>query len=121
MSCDNRKIRALPERAIWITKTCPECGKQFTYNKQIARNKKFCSHKCTVKYNYRMFYRHHIRKEHYKSVKKHICPRCGNEFYAHPNAKYCPKCLEWLAYNSKEHCIYKNQYNSRKDCEGYIE
>lgn len=57
-------------------------------------------------------------------MKDKICPRCGKHFIAHPNAKYCSECLKWLAYHadtSIERARYTRNFNTRRDCKGYIE
>lgn len=117
---DNREIRSKPEREIIVTSVCPNCHKAFAYNKQISRRKKYCSHECCIAYNIQPPAVRKLKaKKHAKKATVNICPRCGKEFKAHGCAKYCPECLEWLAYNAKtagERDRYTRNFNTRKDC-----
>lgn len=113
---DNAVIRKQNSRAIWATAICPCCHKEFAYNKQISRRKKFCCDDCRVEYNRKPTYQKKGRQE---LIKDNICPRCGKTFKAHPCAKYCPDCLEWLCYNAptvRQRWRYVNSFNIRHDC-----
>lgn len=112
---------------IWVTLICPECGKQFTVDRQINRRQKYCSIECRkISIAQKHYCRHRIKKGHeYKLIDK-TCPRCGNVFKGHTNSKYCSNCLKWLAYNSptyRERSTYAREFNVRRDCdsEDYIE
>lgn len=114
-------------KPIWCTKTCPVCGKKFTFNKQIERRRKYCCDKCrNTVYVEEKNRQRKIRYYKTRVLKPPTCPRCGRKFNAHGDAKYCPDCLEWLAHN-EPNGIKRRQYirnfNVRKDCANrdYIE
>ena len=73
-SMENREV---------LTLVCRQCGKEFTAKHKYA---KFCSHNCSVKYDYQ-----HRRRE-----ERRICECCGKEFTAvitprHDGARTCSR------------------------------
>ena len=77
-----------------VVKICPYCGKIFKSPKW--KNKKFCSHECSLKY--------HSGEEspHWKTKIKKVCPTCGKIFYVMPSREgrkfCCKKC--YLIYHA---------------------
>ena len=71
---------------------CPECGKEIVIDRKKAngRPRKFCSDACR-----RKFWKAHPNPEKWDSFEKHICPICGEAFFAaHENRrerKYCSR------------------------------
>lgn len=130
---DNKELRHLPERIILDTKVCPNCHKEFTYNKQITRRKKFCSYECYYSYHFQNDGYRDQRKAYYHKTHpeadgktERTCARCNKKFRAMTTAKYCPDCLEWLAHNEPDKWKrrhYADSFNIRKDCQdrNYIE
>ncbi|WP_435645192.1 hypothetical protein [Butyricicoccus porcorum] len=55
---------------------CPQCGRAIVQNR-TGRHRKFCSDTCR-----RLWWNHHPMPEHWKSVRKAVCPVCGKEFLA---------------------------------------
>lgn len=72
---------------------CPQCGKEIRIDRKhsvIGRPRKFCSDECR-----RKFWKAHPNAEGWSSFEKHICPVCGEVFFAaHENTrvrKYCSR------------------------------
>ena len=55
---------------------CPQCGRAIVQNR-TGRHRKFCSDACR-----RQWWNHHPMPEHWKSVRKAVCPVCGKEYKA---------------------------------------
>lgn len=121
----DKETRHLPENAIYVTATCPNCKKEFTYNRQINRRQKYCSYECRYEYLYKnQGYRDKNLNKYYEAHPNgidstYICLRCGKEIKQKRPVKYCPDCLEWLAHNETNN--YKRRqyianFNSRSDC-----
>lgn len=105
--CCSRKCRDLHHLSLKIeTIICPECGNNFTRNKNLKRLKKCCSQLCAAKFSQKFVNPLNISKgvKKYNSTeegkqkrklqgerlrKYKICPQCKNKFYGFK--KYCSK------------------------------
>jgi endogenous inhibitor of DNA gyrase (YacG/DUF329 family) len=63
-------------------KICPVCGKPLLVTPG-KRKKWFCSDRC------RMYWHNHHPSENKGGKRLFICARCGKEFYAYAERKYC--------------------------------
>lgn len=90
-------------------------------DEDARKNRKFCSTKCMVKYNYELL------NPTKSAIPNTICPRCGKE---HNKPKYCKNCHEELAreahianvtYRQPSNCLqcgklFKTQFKHQKFC-----
>lgn len=83
--CDLMKAKYVPRVRLPVTKTCPQCGEQFTYQPTMGAERTYCSRKCTSAHG------EELKRQRGADREPRRCA-CGSTDVAGVGIPACPDC-----------------------------